>query len=69
MELSIHWTLFAENELYNIFKYYLKEAGYTTAKILTDGIYNEPFKLVNQPEIGQTEELLKGSQISFRYLL
>jgi plasmid stabilization system protein ParE len=69
MELEIYWTLFAEDELYRIFKYYLKKAGYRTAKKLADGIYEEPFKLTNQPEIGQIEEYLKNRKVEFRYLL
>ena len=69
MELEIYWTQFADNELYKIFKYYLKKAGYRTAKKLTDGIYDEPFKLTNQPEIGQAEEYLKNRKVKFRYIL
>ncbi|RMB63500.1 type II toxin-antitoxin system RelE/ParE family toxin [Dokdonia sinensis] len=69
MELEIYWTAFAENELYKIFKYYLDEAGYRVAKNLVDGIYNEPFKLINHPEIGQEEDLLKHRPVEFRYLL
>jgi len=69
MELEIYWTKFAEDELYRIFKHYLEKAGYRIAKKLADEIYNEPFKLVKQPEIGQAEEYLKDRQIEFRYLL
>lgn len=69
MELEIYWTQFAEDELYRIFKYYFKKAGYETAKKLTDGIYYEPFKLTNQPIIGQIEEYLKDRNVEFRYLL
>ena len=69
MGLEIYWTQFAEGELYKIFKYYLKKVGYRTAKKLADGIYDEPFILTNQPEIGQTEEYLKNRKIEFRYIL
>ena len=69
MELEIYWTQFAENELHQIFRHYLKKAGYQVAKKLADGIYDEPFKLLNQPEIGQIEEYLKNRKVEFRYLL
>ncbi len=69
MELEIFWTQFAEDELYKIFKHYLKKAGYRTAKKLADGIYEEPLKLTNQPEIGQVEEYLKNRKVEFRYIL
>lgn len=57
MGLEIYWTQIAEDELYKIFKYYLRKAGYHTAKKLTDGIYYEPFRLTNQPVVGQIEEI------------
>ena len=69
MELKIYWTEFSENELRNIFEYYVEKAGYRTAKKLTDGIYNETLKLRNHPEIEQVEELLKERKEVFRYLV
>jgi plasmid stabilization system protein ParE len=69
MELDIYWTQFAEDELYRIFKHYLIKAGYRISKKLVDGIYNEPFKLIHQAEIGQAEEYLKDRKVEFRYIL
>ena len=69
MELDIYWTQFAEDELYRIFKHYLKKAGYRISKKLVDGIYNEPFKLIHQAEIRQAEEYLKDRKVEFRYIL
>lgn len=69
MDLEIYWTQFAEDELYRIFKHYLKKAGYRTAKKLVDGIYSEPFKLSTHPEMGQLEEYLKNRKVAFRYIL
>ncbi|SFT87695.1 Plasmid stabilization system protein ParE [Algoriphagus locisalis] len=69
MDLEVYWTDFAEQELFKIFNYYKKEAGYTIAKKLIDGIYEEPFILKTQPEIGQIEELLKDREREFRYLI
>ena len=69
MELKIHWTQFAEDELYRIFKYYLKKAGYRTAKKLADGIFKESLKLIKQPEIGQVEEFLKDRKVEFRHIV
>lgn len=69
MVLEIFWTEFAEKELFKIFNYYNQEAGYSVAKKLVDGIYDEPFKLKIQPETGQIEELLKDKEQGFRYLI
>jgi len=69
MELKIYWTEFSEKELAQIFKYYNKKAGYSVAKNIVDGIYNETLKLKTQPEIGQTEELLENRKQIFRYLV
>lgn len=69
MGLKIYWTLFAENELKNIFDYYKKEAGLRVARKLILGIQNELVKLLLQPELGQQEELLKSRPENFRYLV
>lgn len=69
MGLAIFWTEFAENELFEIFNFYKQKAGYNVAKRLVEGIYDEPFKLKMQPEIGQIEELLRDSDQEFRYLI
>jgi plasmid stabilization system protein ParE len=69
MDIEIHWTHFAENELYEIFNYYKVKAGWSIAKKLVNEIYYETLKLKEQPELGQVEELLKDRNVLFRYLL
>lgn len=69
MGLEVYWTQSAEDELHRIFKHYLEKAGHSVAKRLAEGIYEEPFKLENHPEIGQIEELLKDRKQEFRYLV
>ena len=69
MGLELYWTEFAEDELHKIFNHYLKKAGYRIAKKLVNGIYDEPFKLKTDPEIGQIEQLLNGRSQKFRYLI
>ncbi|PQJ74312.1 plasmid stabilization protein [Polaribacter gangjinensis] len=53
----------------NIYDYYLEKAGHQIAKKIVDGIYNETLKLKKHPEIGQNEELLKGLNQEFKYLI
>ncbi|MXN92166.1 type II toxin-antitoxin system RelE/ParE family toxin [Flavobacterium sp. Sd200] len=69
MELSIYWTEFAEEKLEDIFYYYKYKAGVKTARKIVTGIINQTIDLDKNPEIGQQEELLKGSDKTFRYLI
>lgn len=69
MELEIYWTEFSEMELKKVFEYHSERASFRIAKKLTNGIYNATLKLKTQPEIGQTEELLKHRKQEFRYLV
>ncbi|MBJ7881247.1 type II toxin-antitoxin system RelE/ParE family toxin [Gelidibacter salicanalis] len=69
MELKLFWTDFSQKELENIYRYYREKEGIRIAKKLVNGIYNETLKLKRQPEIGQTEELLKNRKQEFRYLV
>lgn len=69
MGLEVYWTEFSERELENIFHYYNKKAGYSIAKKITNGIYNQALKLEHQPEMGQIEELLKNRKQRYRYLV
>lgn len=69
MGLKLFWTDFSQKELEKIYGYYREKAGTRIAKKLVNGIYNETLKLKRQPEIGQTEELLKNRKQEFRYLV
>lgn len=69
MGLEVYWTEFSEMQLEKIFDYYCENASPETAKMITDGIYNETLKLKHQPEIGQEEDLLRSRKQKFRYLV
>jgi toxin ParE1/3/4 len=69
MELTLFWTEFATDELEKIYQYYKKRVSISVAKKLVLDIYNETNDLIKQPLKGQTEELLKGRNKEFRYLV
>jgi len=69
MTLKIIWSEFAETQLDEIYEYYEKKASSRIAKKLMNEIINEPEKLINTPEIGQEEELLKKRKNKYRYLV
>jgi len=69
MGLEIFWTRFAEKELHKIFNYYHENDSYRIAIKLVNGIYTKSLKLRKQPKIGQIEELLKGREQVFCYLI
>ena len=69
MELEIFWTDFSKKELKNIFDYYKEKASINVAKTIVTGITTEAKKLINQPTIGQEEELLENDSRKFRYLV
>lgn len=63
------WSDFAEQQLDDVFEYYLNNANFPVAKKLLVGILNAPQSLVRSPFIGQEEGWLKGREIKYRYLL
>lgn len=67
--MKIIWSEFAENQLDEIFDYYKKEAGLKIAKKLVSEIITAPNKLINNPFIGQEEELLKQRTVKYRYFV
>ena len=69
MTFKIIWSQFAETQLDEIYEYYEKNASSRIAKKLMNGIINEPKKLINTPQIGQDEELLKQRKTEYRYLV
>ncbi len=69
MELEVKWTTFAKSELKNIYDYYKENISKITANKIVNGITNDVTILRKHPEIGPIEELLKGSEENFRYLL
>ncbi|MEB2776557.1 type II toxin-antitoxin system RelE/ParE family toxin [Algoriphagus sp. D3-2-R+10] len=69
MELTIFWTLFAENKLFDIYAYYSKEAGVRTARKLVTSIVDVTKNLINNPEMGVIEMLLEDRPQNFRFLV
>ncbi|MEX8547732.1 MAG: type II toxin-antitoxin system RelE/ParE family toxin [Mucilaginibacter sp.] len=69
MELELYWTVFAKNELQNIFKYYKQKASPEIAKKLVSELVLETARLKTNPHIGQVEELLAKRKQEFRYLV
>jgi plasmid stabilization system protein ParE len=69
MEFEVVWSDFAENQLDEIFEYYLTNANFSVASKLVSSIIQAPEILVKAPLIGQEEEWLSGRKINYRYLL
>ncbi|TXE12515.1 type II toxin-antitoxin system RelE/ParE family toxin [Algoriphagus aquimarinus] len=69
MEFEVIWSDFAEQQLDDIFEYYLNNANFSVTKKLLVGILNAPQSLVRSPFIGQEEGWLKDREIKYRYLL
>jgi len=69
MKLKIIWSEFAETQVDEIYEYYEKKASPRIAKKLVKGIIDEPKRLINTPQIGQEEELLKHRKTDYRYLV
>ncbi len=69
MELRIAWTQFAENQLQDIFGYYLEKANAEVSNKLANSILNRTIDLIKNPFWGQTEESLKHRSEGFRYLV
>ena len=69
MELTVYWTLFAENKLEDIFEYYKFTAGIRTAQKLINGILDSSFEINKNPYGGQKEELLNDRIQEYRYIV
>lgn len=69
MVLKIIWSVFAETQLDDIYKYHEKKFSSRVAAKLVKGIIDEPRKLIKAPFIGQEEELLKERKIHYRHLV
>ena len=69
MELDIFWSKFAEDKLRDIFYYYKAKANIKTAQSIINQIVNKTDFLIDNPKIGQVEELLIDREQEFRYLV
>jgi|SRR5690554_106445 len=69
MSFQIIWSAFAEEQLDGIFDYYCTNVSFEIARNLLISLVESTQILVKHPHIGQEEELLKGREESYRYLV
>jgi len=69
MKFKIIWSEYAETQLDKIFDYYLENASLRIAKNLIQELIAEPNLLIENPNIGQVEELLLDRENGYRYLI
>jgi len=69
MEITIEWTNQAENQLKDVFDFYMQEAGLKMAKRIIAKIIKRVEILYKNPFSGPMEDLLSGYPQDFRYLV
>ncbi len=69
MAVTIEWASQAENQLKDIFDYYVQEAGIRAAKRIIERIMKRVDILLKNPLAGPKEELLADYIQDFRYLV
>ena len=69
MELTVYWTLFAEDKLEDVFSYLSEKAGERTARRIANEIVDKSLELEKNPCIGQKEINLANRFQEFRYLV
>ena len=69
MELRIHWTSFATDQLREIFTYYKKRVSLRLARKIVTDIIDSANVLKSNPELGPIEELLVSRKENFRYFI
>ena len=69
MALIIFWSQLAEEKLEDIFEYYKTTVSLRIAQNLVNGLVDKTLLLINNPLIGQKEELLADRSEDFRYLV
>jgi len=69
MGFEIYWSEWAENQLDEIYDFYQKKASQSIATKLVTGIIEATQVLVETPNAGQEEELLKERGTKYRYLV
>jgi plasmid stabilization system protein ParE len=69
MEITVLWSDSAISDLQNIHDYYLSKANLKVARKIVNAIVNKSELLIDNPRIGQTEELLKHKKEEIRYLV
>lgn len=69
MDLTVYWTQFAEDKLFDIFSYFEQKAGVYTARKIVKEIVDTTINLSNHPKKGTIEVLLSDKPQEFRYLV
>jgi toxin ParE1/3/4 len=71
MEVSfpVVWTEFAENQLDDIFEYFLAVSGFDQAQKIVQKLIIATKVLELQPEVGQIEQALLNRKEQVRYLV
>jgi plasmid stabilization system protein ParE len=69
MNYEIIWSNFAENQLDEIFEYYVEKVNLKVAKNLLQKLLAEPNRILNNPEMFQIEDLLIDRENTYRYLI
>lgn len=69
MTWTILWSSFAEQQIANIYSFYLEEASIKVAKKIVRGIIKAPDSLIKNRELGQIELSLIDLKTEYRYIL
>jgi plasmid stabilization system protein ParE len=69
MKMKIVWSKFAEDNLDEIYTYYLEHAGEKIARNLIRSLIRHPEYLINNPKAGRLEELLQNRETEYRYIV
>lgn len=67
--MEVVWSEFSQIALKNIFDYYKKNASKSVAVKIKNQILNSTKHLTKNPEVGQTEILLKELNENHRYIV
>lgn len=69
MKYRIVWSQFSQKQIYDIYAYYLEIASESIALNLLTSLIRHSEYLSGNPEAGQIEELLKGRNTEYRYIV
>lgn len=69
MKWNVIWSNFSEQQLDEIFEYFVENIGKPTAQKIIFTILIDVEKLETNPFIGQDEELLLNRKFKYRYLV
>jgi len=69
MEVKVIWSKRAIKGLTKIFEYYSQEASLSVAQKLVKALVDSTIQLKQFPQSGSEEQLLKGNQKEYRYII